>query len=67
MKRGDERTTNFTPWTCYARPAATEKTCGFRNTLPFYGYGMASRLLCCSECGCTKAASDARVTKEAGR
>lgn len=46
-------------WTCYAKPAATGKTCGAVTSGVWFNGN-----LCCHVCGCTKVASDARVTKQ---
>lgn len=45
-------------WVCYAKPVATGVMCTHVND---DGGKMFSGLICCGECGCTKAASDARL------
>jgi len=47
-------------WICHAIPAATGIQCGHINTVSALFRG----LVVCSECGCTKIASDARGIEE---
>lgn len=52
------------PWTCFARPAGTGRTCWHENAEGMLGVGPSgSRMLCCEECGATKIAGDDRVKR----
>ena len=47
-------------WICYARPAATGKTCYHENMTGITSVFSGNKLMCCEMCGCTKKASDDR-------
>lgn len=48
------------PWTCYARPASTGRTCFHENTAGYLVSRVDYTLLCCESCGATKHAGDLR-------
>lgn len=53
----------MSPWTCFARPASTGRTCYHLNPDElFYGQSHGKRPVVCRCCGSTKIASDSRLS-----